>query len=978
MAQLNPTMTPAAFVAKWSQNARRERAGSQSHFNDLCALVGVATPNEADPEQTWYCFERGASKTTGGDGWADVWMRHHFGWEYKGAHKDLDAAYRQLHDYREALEHPPFLVVSDMDRIIIRTAFNNTKTQTYQFSLADLRDAPDEPLKWLRAVFTDPDSLKPTETPDEVTRGAATRFAQIARSLQERGHPAEDVAHFLNRVLFCLFAEDVNLLPNRIVTGLIESRRDPAAFNHALGDLFDRMSHREAIRFWGNDPLLWFNGGLFDGAPVIEFTREELRLVQDAARLDWSQVEPSILGTLFERGLDPAKRGQLGAHYTDTGKIMQVVEPVVMTPLRREFAAMQERVDELMAGRTPSPFTRRRLGARRRLRLPAWERQAEATWYAFLDRLEGVRVLDPACGSGNFLYVTLKLLKDLEHQAIGWGSQRLGIPGRQPRVGPQNVLGLEVNPYARELAGVSIWIGFIQWTDAHGYGREKDPVLRPLDNIELRDAILARDAEGNPIPAAWPEAEFIVGNPPFLGGNYIRQSLGDEYVDDLFAAYTDRVPRFADLVCYWHEAARAAIAASRTRRVGLLATNSIRGGANREVLQRVKDSGDIFVAWSDEPWVVDGAAVRVSIVCQDDGTEPEKCLDGRSVLAINADLTAGIDLTLAERLQENAAACFMGPSAKAPFDIDGALAREMITSGGNVNGRSNLDVVRPVASAIDIARRSRDMWTIYFGLMSEREAAPYERPFEYVKSVVLPARANRRDDYRGQWWQYARPRPEMNAAMAGLERFIVTPAVAKHRLFVWMTPEVICNQGTLAIARDDDYAFGVLHSSAHERWSLRMGTWLGKGNDPRYTPTTTFETFPFPWPLDTSDDALTEAQRGHRDAIGAAARALDEKRRHWLNPPDLVRAEPDVLPSLPPRLLPVDEAAAKELKTRTLTNLYNARPTWLEDLHRDLDRAVFAAYGWPEATDPEGPDGLDEETMLGRLLALNLARAAAE
>ena len=492
-----PALSAAAFAAKWRDNARREHASSQEHFIDLCRLLGVPTPNEADPTGESYTFEAGAERlSTGRQGWADVWKRGHFGWEYKGAHADLRAAYRQLLDYREDLENPPKLVVSDMDRIEVHTNFTGTRPAIHEVTLDDLAEGGDrtaEALRVLRAVMLDPAALRPEQTPDEITQLAAARFAEIAQSMHERGHDPEAVAHHLNRVVFCLFAEDSRLLPERVLTEMIESRRsDPQAFDTGLSDLFLRMSDRETDRFYGNTRVEWFNGGLFDDAEVIPCTREELRAMHDAALLDWSRVEPAILGTLFERGLDPDKRGQLGAHYTDRDKILMVVEPVVLDPLRREFAAMREHVDALMADREPSPLTR---VGQRPVRLPAWERDAEAAWRAFLERLRTVRVLDPACGSGNFLYVTLRLLKDLEQEAIGWGTDRLGIPREFPQVDPHNVLGIEINPYARELAGVSIWIGHIQWMLDHGYGFPRDPVLQPLDNIELRDAILARDDE---------------------------------------------------------------------------------------------------------------------------------------------------------------------------------------------------------------------------------------------------------------------------------------------------------------------------------------------------------------------------------------------------------------------------------------------------------------------------------------------------
>ena len=857
-----------------------------------------------------------------------------------------------------------------MDRIEVHTNFTNTRPSVHSVTLDDLAAGGErtaEALRVLRAVMSEPAALRPRQTPDEVTRAAATSFAGIARSMHDRGHHPEAVAHFLNRVLFCLFAEDVGLLPKRILTGMIESRRsDAEEFARGLAELFWRMSEREAGRYFGNERVQWFNGGLFDGAEVLPLTREELGAVHEAALLDWSRVEPAILGTLFERGLDPDKRGQLGAHYTDRAKILMVVEPVVLAPLRREFAAMRERVDDRMKGRDPSPLTRE---GHRRDRLPAWERRAESEWRAFLERLRAVRVLDPACGSGNFLYLALRLLKDLEREAIRWGAERLRISGEFPQVGPHNVLGIEVNPYAKELAGVSIWIGQIQWMRDHGYGFPSEPVLAALDNIELRDAILACDDEGAPVPASWPTAEFIVGNPPFLGTKMVRLSLGDAYVDDLFAAWDGAVSRESDLACYWHEQARRQIEAGAAKRAGLLATNSIRGGANRTTLNRVKETGDIFMAWSDEPWVVEGAAVRVSIVGQDDGSEMERRLDGEPVGGINSNLTSGVDITRARVLAENQGASYMGDTKGGAFDIPGALAREMLSLPSNVNGRKNADVVVPWVNGLDITRRQRGMFLVDFGTdMTEAEAAEYEAPFAHVEEHVQPVRAkNKRKAYRDRWWLHVEPRPAMRAALAPLSRFIATPTVAKHRLFVWLSAPTLPDHQLIVVAREDDYPFGVLHSRAHEWWSLRMGTWLGVGNDPRYTPTTTFETFPFPWPLDTPEPALTAEQRGHREAIGKAARALEAARRRWLNPPEWVREEPDVVASLPPRRLPVDAAAARQLAKRTLTNLYNARPAWLANLHRDLDAAVFAAYGWGESAEELG-----EEWVLERLLGLNV------
>ena len=531
---------------------------------------------------------------------------------------------------------------------------------------------------------------------------------------------------------------------------------------------------------------------------------------------------------------------------------------------------------------------------------------------------------------------------------VAFGEASLGVDGLPASPDfPEAVLGIELNTYAAELARVTIWIGYLQWMLGNGFGYS-EPVLDPLDSIRLQDSLL--DFSGDEVKeATWPDADFIIGNPPFLGGNKVRQELGDAYLESLFVIFEGRVPRFADLCCYFFEKARANIEQGDSDRAGLLATNSIRGGYNRDVLRRIKESGDIYVAWSDEPWILDGAAVRISIVGFDGGRESPRYLDGKLVDQINSDLTALTDITLALPLLENSRLCFMGPSPKGPFDIDVDQAMQMLAGPVNVNGRPNSDVIRQVVSAIDIVRHSRNLWTIDFGLMDQAAAAMYEQPFEWVLAKVKPVReANRRDNYRLRWWQYGEARPGLRAAVAGKRRQVVTPAVSKHRVFVWLPIEVLCNQGTLVFARDDDYFFGVLHSRVHEVWSLRMGTWLGKGNDPRYTLTTCFETFPLPWPPGSEpvDNALVIA-------IGEAARRLNELRENWLNP---------------------EGASEAELKKRTLTNLYNQRPTWLVNAHATLDRPVWAAYGW----DDLDPSTVEEDVILSRLLALNLERSTAE
>jgi type II restriction/modification system DNA methylase subunit YeeA len=507
------------------------------------------------------------------------------------------------------------------------------------------------------------------------------------------------------------------------------------------------------------------------------------------------------------------------------------------------------------------------------------------------------------------------------------------------------VHGIELDAYAHELATATVWIGYIQWLRDNGFGRPSEPILKPLETVTQMDALLAHEGQGNAAEPEWPEAEVIVGNPPFLGGKRLRTELGEEYVDALFELYKDRVPRRADLVMYWFEHTRSQGATARSKRVGLLATNSIRQQQNRPVVAAIKRAGDIFMAWSDRPWVLEGAAVRVSMIGFDNGEEQERTLNGVTVSSINADLTEALDLTDAQRSQENIGIYLRADEKGGPFDISYDTAQEMLRAPVNVNGRPNSDVVRTWITATDITGRPRHMWIVDFGVdMSMEEAALYELPFQYIEQHVKPIRAqNRVPRLRQQWWLHRRSRAEMRSELNKLARYIVTPVTAKHRVFVWVDTGVLPDITLSVFAREDDYFFGVLHSRMHELWSRRMGAWMGAGNDLRYTPTSTFETFPLPWPpgKEPKGDSRIEA-------IAEAARRLDELRRNWLNP---------------------EGASEAELKKRTLTNLYNACPTWLQNAHERLDEAVFAAYGWSS--------DLSDEEILQNLLVLNLERSNA-
>jgi type II restriction/modification system DNA methylase subunit YeeA len=374
-----------------------------------------------------------------------------------------------------------------------------------------------------------------------------------------------------------MFAEDVDLLPGKMFGRMLDSAaRSPDDFQALASSLFAAM--REGGRI-GFERVDWFNGGLFDDDRALPLTREDIALVRDAAARDWAEIDPSIFGTLFERGLDPDKRSQLGAHYTDRDKIMLIVEPVIVRPWLAEWEAVRAEIERLIcAAEIAGDLDRagRRGQAAQRTRLL---NESNALYRGFLDQLRAFRFVDPACGSGNFLYLGLLALKDIEHR-VAIEAESLGLAREFPRIGPEAVKGIEINPYAAELARVTVWIGEIQWMRRNGFDVGRNPILKPLDTIECRDAIL--NPNGN--EAEWPEADVIIGNPPFLGVRLLRGVLGNEYVERLFSAYVGCVSAEADLVIYWFGKAWQGVAQGSFQRAGLVGTNSIRGGPNRRVL----------------------------------------------------------------------------------------------------------------------------------------------------------------------------------------------------------------------------------------------------------------------------------------------------------------------------------------------------------------------------------------------------------
>lgn len=966
-------MTPEKFIATWKDNSLTEKGGAQPHFEDLCRLLGVDPPRKYGE----YCYEQDLKKMYGGSGFADVWKRGCFAWENKGPDKDLGPALMQLKNYAGALENPPVLVVCNRERIEIHPCFTGYPSTPRIIKLEDIGQPQNmQALRWLFSP-EEVGKLRPLKSNAAITAEAAGEFAKVAKAMRSRGLDSQQVAHFLIQCIFCMYAEDEELLHEgvsddpKIFAAILKSARDDTArATKRIGDLFAAM--RDGGNY-GHDDIAWFNGGLFKVIDIPPLEAPELNALRHAAEtMDWRSIDPTIFGTLFERGLDPDARAPLGAHYTDVATIQKLIQPLIVAPLTAEWETVKP---ILQAAQGKGPRTNA-------------YKEARAAFQGYLERLRNFRVLDPACGSGNFLYLTMHALKDLEHKAhveaelLGL-EREIGIA-----TGPANILGLEINEYAAELARVTVWIGDIQWSQRNGQQIARDPILRTLDGIQHRDALLTSDGT----KTEWPTADVIIGNPPFLGDRKMIRELGESYTKLLRKVYEGDVPGGADLVCYWFHKSREQLCKGKALRAGLVSTNSIRGGANRKVLDAITKDLKITHAWDDESWVNDGAAVRVSLVgFAPSALDVEAQLNGKEVERINSDLTAAkkdnsLDLTKAQGLVENKDSSFIGTQKNGPFSLPGEVARSWLLLP-NPNGKPNSDVIRLWANGLDVTRRPSDTWVIDFDKMSEEDASLYEKPFEHVVEHVKPTRINvRRDWHRTHWWCHGDPRPALKKAVKGLGRFIATAMVAKHRMFSWLPEKQIPENLCVVIARADDTTFGVLHSRMHELWSLRLGTALE--DRPRYTPSSTFETFPFPegmTPKETKGLPLADKEVdglwlppvknefvAAAKEIAEATKRLVELRNNWLTPPDWVTVVPEVVQGYPDRLVAKPEHEP-ELKKRTLTNLYNQNPSWLTKAHEKLDMAVAKAYGWQDYT-----SSMSDEEILQRLLTLNLERSQAQ
>lgn len=994
--------TPAALHAladAWAGVAAAERANAQLYLAEFCDALGVPRPRGAG---SGYQFEFpvkiGARDGTESQGFVDCYRAGHFVLEAKDAAAGAsDAALRRAYGQARlyALNDPsgsapPYVLVLDVAKTLVVWHRWGGTYQGYQaghrIDLATLHTRPAD-IALLRDIWLDPARRDPRQHAQAVTADIAARLATLAAALEARGFAQERVARFLMRVVFSCFAEDVDLLPRDAFRQTVERAGvagDPDRFARALEALWQAM---DTGGMFGYESLLRFNGHFFESAEALPLTRDEIALLLEAARADWQAVEPTIFGTLLTRALDPAERHRLGAEYTPRAFIERIVRPTVEEPVRERWTAVQAEVLQLVGTGRPKD----RAAAEQRVR-------------AFLDWLRALRVLDPACGSGNFLYVTMHLLKEVEHEAVRELEGLTGHPElRMQEIGPANFLGIEVKPWAREIAELTLWIGFHQFWKRHHAVQPPEPVLQDTGTLELRDAVLAWDeirhvpekdrpdptprlvhpvtGELVPDPAArlaymehvnahaaeWPAADFIVGNPPYLGQARQRDVFGDGYVDALRAAYAD-VPDAADYVMYWWRRAAAAVASGRTIRAGLITTKALTQTQNRRVIELAAAAG-VRVCWAipEHPWSDgDGAEVRVSMtVLAHEPTiarllqvPPTRYARGEvpiisdvHVPKLNSDLTAHADVasSAAVSLLANAGMCSNGYK---PHGTGFLLEPEESVRVLQADSRY-ADVVKPYRNGQDLTGRPRGVSIIDFGFMTEQEAMTYPVLFDIVRGRVKPERdANARAVYRTYWWRFGEARREWRAAVAGLPRYIATVKTAKFRFFTFLDSHVAPDDKLVCVASDDAFHLGVLSSSLHRAWALAAGSSHGIAGTPSYDKGGCFDGFPFPAPPMQA-----------RALVASLGQSLDNHRNAAL--------AREVRVTITGMYNAIAKVTAGESLSSSERLIYESGACGaLRQLHEELDHAVAEAYAWSWP--------LTSDVILERLVALHAERVAEE
>ncbi len=1039
------------FIALWSGTTASELATAQSFVIDLCALLGMAKPHPT-PEQD-YMFERPVTFTHGDGstsaGRIDCYRRSHFVLEAKklkasshtkGFDDGLLRARSQGEGYARALPahegRPPFVLVVDVGTVIeVYAEFSKTggtytpypDPRSHRLQLADL--ARPEVQDRLRRIWQDPDSLNPARISAQVTRDVSALLARLAKSLespvaQNRTYTTntaktqyqqaliapEIIASYLTRCLFSMFAEDVELLPKGAFLGLLQTHRnDPTTLQQMLRILWadmDRGGFSAALA----KPVLHFNGKLFKGAGEdgysLLLTPEQIDLLIAAAKSNWREVEPAIFGTLLERALDPAERHALGAHYTPRAYVERLVLPTVIEPLRADWANAQAAA--LVLAHEAAALQGKAMEAKLA--------EARAEVKKFHHQLCTTRVLDPACGSANFLYVTLEHLKRLEGEVVnqleelGHTQDQLGFEGETVTL--QQLRGIELNERAAALAELVLWIGYLQWhIRTRGNAAVAEPVVHNYGNIECRDAVLAWDAQelayddagqllsrwdgttfklhpvtGELVPdeaaqvpqwryvgarqAQWPQADFIVGNPPFIGAASMRAALGDGYVQALRGTWPE-VPESADFVMFWWHHAAAQVAAGHTRRMGLITTNSLRQTFNRRVVQAALDKcTHLLMAIPDHPWVdgANGAAVRIAmtvlapgagegqlltVVDEQPGEHGEMAVTLTERLGmVHADLTSGANVAAALALRANENLSNRG------VQLFGA---GFIVTPQDAKALHSPALIRDYRNGRDLTAEPRNVMVIdAFGLTAEQLRAEHPAVYQWLQEKVKPERdQNNRATYRDNWWFFGEPRKVLRKQLAGLPRYIATVETSKHRTFQFLDASILPDNMLVAIALNDAYALGVLSSQSHIAWALATGSRLGVGNDPRYNKTRCFETFPFP----DEDTGLTPPLR---ERIAQLAEQIDAHRKRVLAPESgntglTLTGIYNVLAALRE-----GRALTAKEKTQHTQGLVGV----LRELHDELDTSVLAAYGLPATA--------STDDILAHLVQLNTQRAAEE
>ncbi|NCP15376.1 MAG: class I SAM-dependent DNA methyltransferase [Sphingomonadales bacterium] len=1036
------------FISQWRDTGGSELANTQSFINGLCDLLEVEPPtgSRIDDVHNDYVFERRVFQDNGDGtqsfGRIDFYKRGCFILEAKqGSEADRAAADKgeddldifgqtasarvkrgtarrgtpgwakamvqakgQAERYAKALpvDHgwPPILLVTDIGYCIeVYADFTGTGKAYAQFPDRTryrimLEDLHDEAVRErLRAIWTNPKSLDPAARAARVTRDIADLLATVARRLEKRGYNAETTSGFLMRVLFTMFAEDSGLIPEKSFTNLLKNQRaHPEHLEHQLSALWAAMDKGEFSPALGV-PLKKFNGYLFKERTAIPLDAEELEVLIKAGEHVWTEVEPAIFGTLLERALNPKERAKLGAHYTPRAYVERLIGPTIMEPLRADWDGVR--------------------GAAATLIEEGKDDEAKAFVEAFHSRLAQTNVLDPACGTGNFLYVAMARMKELEGEVLDLlvelGDDQYVAEITGHTITPENFLGIEVNERAVEIAQLVLWIGYLQWHfKVNGSDRTPpEPILRDVRTIEHRDALidydkreLEHDQQGNPISiwdgisfkehpvtgklvpdetgrkelyryieprvTKWPKADFIVGNPPFIGNKRMRERLGSGYTEAVRNAYS-KVSDSVDFVMYWWAVAAELVEKRKARRFGFITTNSISQSFNRSVIERSK----AFVAFAipDHPWVdaTDGAAVRIAMTVAsaeganatiklvvnetliDDSTgEIAVELQTSNAELINPDLTVGLNIRNAKALTANSGVAFTGMYPLGDGFIIGPGDEFLKSQKAPISSH-----LKNFLTASDLTRKPRGCRIIDFYPLSEAQARAASNPlYQHLLLNVKPVRmVNPVEERRRNWWLFTRPIPDLRAALDAIQRFIAIPRTAKHFTFNFVDADTIVDTTVVAIACDDAYLLGVLSSKIHRCWALRAG---GRLEDrPRYQHESTFKPFPFP----------ADAPHGLKEKVRLEAEALDALRKRVL-----AEHEDLTLTKLYNVLEALREGRALTEAERDMHD--RGLVTLIRQHHNAIDALVAEAYGWPA--------DLSDEDILTRLVALNKERAAEE